>query len=146
MRHLEEYPGTLDGLARSERALLRVVAEGARRPAEAFMAYQDTEDRPFMGDATAWHRLARLAEEPAPLVRRVDGAPFRGPRSPAGEPDGAFLVQEIELTEVGRQVLVGGADWAALHGVDRWLGGVRLEGRRSAWRFDPAAGRLLPAA
>ena len=61
LRHLEEYPGTADGLGRSERALLRVVAEGARRPPEAFLADQQTEHRPFMGDATAWGRLFRLA-------------------------------------------------------------------------------------
>jgi hypothetical protein len=42
-------------------------------------------------------------------------------------------------------VLAGEADHVRLNGIDRWLGGVHLEGDEAAWRWDAAAGRLTPA-
>jgi Domain of unknown function (DUF1835) len=59
-RHLQQFPWTTDGLSRSERALLRARADGARTPAEAFLAAQRQEERPFLGDAIAFDYLERL--------------------------------------------------------------------------------------
>jgi hypothetical protein len=59
-RILEQFPWTTDGLNRSERALLQARADGARTDAEAFVAAQRQEERPFLGDAIAFEYLARL--------------------------------------------------------------------------------------
>ena len=59
-RLLEELPGTRDGLGRSERQLLEAVAAGARSRADAFLAAMRAEEAPFMGDQTAFDRLAGL--------------------------------------------------------------------------------------
>lgn len=59
-RLLQQFPWTTDGLNRSERALLQAVADGARTPADAFVAAQRQEERPFLGDAVAFEYLARL--------------------------------------------------------------------------------------
>jgi len=120
-RQLEEYPGTDDGLARSERQLLEAVAAGRAEPADAFLAAQEREEAVFMGDAVAFDRLAGLARGPVPLLA---GAPYR-------------------LTAAGEAVLAGNADRIELAGIDRWLGGVRLEGKR-VWRWDRATRRLAP--
>jgi hypothetical protein len=48
------------------------------------------------------------------------------------------------LTSAGREVLDGAADRVAACGIDRWLGGVHLEGRR-AWRWNARAGHLVDA-
>jgi hypothetical protein len=59
-RLLQQFPWTTDGLNRSERALVAAQQGGARTPAEAFVAAQRQEERPFLGDAIAFDYLARL--------------------------------------------------------------------------------------
>lgn len=99
-RHLQQFPWTGDGLNRSERALLQAVADGAGTPAEAFLAAQRQEERPFLGDTIAFEYLAALpltdaleltAESRAILAgeREWEGRPerwFGGVHLPAGAP------------------------------------------------------------
>jgi hypothetical protein len=48
------------------------------------------------------------------------------------------------LTDAGKQLLAGHADWVKLSGgIDIWLGGVHLEGAESEWRWDPGAQKLV---
>ena len=101
-RHLEQFPWITDGLTRSERALLRAVADGARTREAAFLAAQAQEERPFLGDATAFAHLDRLA-------------PLAG-----GE--------ALALTPLGEQVLAGETAWDQRP--DMWLGGVQVGGWR----------------
>jgi hypothetical protein len=43
----------------------------------------------------------------------------------------------MALTEAGRNVLACDIDWVAAGGSDRWLGGVHLDGRNAAYRWNP---------
>jgi len=59
-----------------------------------------------------------------------------------------FPTGALSLTQAGHDVVAGRCDWirlAAPDEIDRWLGGVHLSGREPAWRWDPTAGRLVPA-
>jgi len=132
VRFLEEYPAVGTGLPRTERQILDGLARGITRPADLFLDSQRVEERVFMGDATFWTRLESLARGPHPLVRLSER-----PRQQA-LPKG-----EIELTDDGRRVLAGDADWIALNGIDRWLGGVHLVGRSVGWRWDVGGRRLV---
>jgi hypothetical protein len=129
---LEEYPSTENGLGRTERQALELLAGGPRSPFDLFRATYPLEERPFMGDTTFWWRVRDLANAPSPFVElRVHGeAPFRLPEG------------EVVLTDLGRAALDGRADWVELNGIDRWIGGVHLQGSRAAWRWDRAARRL----
>jgi hypothetical protein len=52
----------------------------------------------------------------------------------------------VAITEAGRSVLAGAADWVGLNGFDRWLGGVHLSaatGDEVEWRYDPNARALV---
>ena len=41
------------------------------------------------------------------------------------------------LTEKGQNALGGQADWIKINsGIDRWLGGVHLQGQEATWRWD----------
>lgn len=124
-RHLEQYPALVDGLDRSERALLGAVAAGAATPPDAFVRAQVQEDRPFLGDTAAFWYMARLAAGPAPLLQTPDGRTLR-------------------ITELGGEVLRGERDWPGACGDawDRWRGGVRLRGPEPAYRWDPVARNL----
>lgn len=130
LRHLEEFPAVADGLSRSERQILRALGRGAVTFEEVFRATQGMEERIYMGDASLHRILRELAAPPRPLVRTEPGvnAPLRALR--------------ISLTPTGREVLAGQDDWVRIRGIDRWLGGVHLQGSQAAWRWDAAAGRL----
>ena len=91
-RHLQQFPWLGSGLNRTERALLEAVAAGARTPAEAFLAQQRQEERPFLGDAIAFEYLAALprGDEARAILageQTWDGRPERwlgGVHLPAG--------------------------------------------------------------
>jgi hypothetical protein len=133
-RHLEELPSVAGGLARSERQILRALASGPKTFPELFRATQAMEERVYMGDLP-FHRILReLALPPRPLIRLDPGAQatLRSLR---------FL--QIALTASGREVLDGRDDWVRIRGIDRWLGGVHLQGAEAAWRWDAETGRAL---
>jgi hypothetical protein len=133
-RHLEQFPAVGDGLARTERFALESLRDGPRLAADLFLDQQKAEEAPFLGDLTFWSYLERLASGPAPLIRFRD----------EGRPWGA---RTASLTDAGREVLDGGADWLALHpSNERWLGGVLVRGPETPWRRDAASGRLVASA
>lgn len=131
VRFLEEYPAVGSGLSRTDRQIMDGLTRGMTNPADLFVATQQLEERIFMGDATFWTRLEQLARGPRPLVRLS-----ARPTHPA------FPNADIELTDDGRRVAAGQADWIALDGIDRWLGGVHLVGRDVVWRWDPGRRKL----
>jgi hypothetical protein len=126
-RHLEQFPDTAAGLSRSERQGLEALAEEPLPFDELFRISQAQEAAVFLGDAVFESYLAELAAEPRPLVELA--------------PTGRWM-----LTAAGRSVLAGERDRVALRGLDRWLGGVRLQSPRRVWRWDRAERRLVPPA
>lgn len=126
-RHLQQFPSTRDGLSRSERQALEVLAERPRPAGELFIAsHRDREDPIWLGDSTFYSYLEAL-----------------GPLVTIGEADELHR-RNVALTDLGLDVLAGRADRIAAVGIDRWLGGVHLTGRSVAWRWDEAAGRIVP--
>jgi hypothetical protein len=123
-----EYPATRDGLSLTERRLLAAVADGAQDGVQdaghAVGRAWARETRPFMGDSTCFGRMDRMAQGPHPLLRL----------DPPGRP--AERTTGVRLTGTGARVLAGEADQIALNGIDRWIGGVHLEGRHVPWRWD----------
>jgi hypothetical protein len=125
-RHLQQFPSTRDGLSRSERQALEVLAEGPRTAGELFVAsHHDREDPIWLGDSTFFSYLKDLG----PLV--------------AIEEADEFHRCSVTLTDLGRDVLAGRADRVAAIGIDRWLGGVHLHGRAVPWRWDEAFARIV---
>jgi len=116
-RFLEEYPWTGDGLSRTERQVLQAAAAGKRKKTEIYFESRKQEDVPW-GDASVYLRMEWLASGPQPALVK------------SGK-------DEYAITEAGQQLLAGKADWIALQGgIDRWLGGVHLQGKQSQWQYD----------
>jgi hypothetical protein len=114
-RLLEEYPWTESGLSRTERQLLEAFADGPSSREAAFHAAAVAEERPFLGDTSAWATLDRLAP----------------------------LLEGDALSDRGRAVLTGSEFWVPSQ--ERWIGGVRLPPGPSPWRWNPDAARLEQA-
>ncbi len=140
-RHLEQFPAVGDGLSRSEVQALRVLAQGPQIVRDAYVAAHAAQEEPiFLGDTIFASYLESLSQGAQPLVLLADGQPIRLPRPGRGTP--AFWDATVALTRAGQAVLTGQADWIALAGIDRWLGGVHLQMSGVIWRWDRAVGRL----
>ncbi len=132
LRFCEEYPSRREGLARSERQILEILRHGEARPGALFKQAQDLEAAAYLGDATFWKYVERLANGPLPLVAARGRPHFRPPVSGI---TGPFLSQTLYLTDAGTSVLAGKVDWASAGTIDRWMGGVHLT-PRNLWRWD----------
>jgi hypothetical protein len=136
IRHLEQFPSTRNGLSRSEQQALEAIDAGAGTVREAYLAsHQRREDPIWLGDSTFADYLEVLAAGAMPLLTLGDG--------PSGTP--GSMERSVALTTAGREVLGERADQVRLNGIDRWLGGVHLQGEEAAWRWDVAHRRLAEA-
>ena len=89
LRLLEELPAPGDGLSGTERRALQAIAAGAATPAAAFLAEQDLETAPFLGDAWFFRVLAGLVPARPGWSRRRPATRSRRPRrwaTPAPSP------------------------------------------------------------
>jgi hypothetical protein len=149
LRHLEEFPSASDGLSRTERTILARVAAGTNRWTHLFNEVLEAEERPFMDDLTFRHRLEAVMTGATPLVRGRSEKflelmrRLRGSHPPEQASWPAAAADELELTAAGERVLAGDADALELNGIDRWLGGVHLEGRAPQWRWDDRDRRIV---
>jgi Domain of unknown function (DUF1835) len=139
-RLLEELPGPVDGLTRTERSALGAIEAGARTAPGAFVAVQRLEDAPFLGDTWFHRTLAALGQGATRLLETDDGRPLPQP-PPVGDGK-VFASLRLRLTATGERVLEGEADRIELLGIDRWIGGTHLT-PQTAWRWDAATRMIL---
>jgi RNA polymerase sigma factor (sigma-70 family) len=129
-RHLEQFPSVDSGLSRTERQALSVLHEhGSLSGRRLFAAVQRLEEQIFMGNGSFYRLMADLSSVRHPLLQISDT-----PQLSLGE---------VTITEAGRTVIEGRADHIGLNGIDQWLGGVRLQGDKVAWRWDRMSGRIV---
>jgi hypothetical protein len=136
LRHFEDFPGTLDGLARTERQALLAAASGDSNPGQIFGACQAMEEARWCGDTMFWGWLRGLATARMPAIALA--GPDDWYRSREG-----IEATTVGLTRAGHALLRGAADWVRMGGAERWMGGVRLQGREAAWRWDGAKRALV---
>ena len=137
-RLLEELPELQDGLSRTERQLLRVLADGPRPSSASFLASQELEDVPFHGDSWVFRALWELGRGEPRLLETASGEPVPEPRDGAPPGNG-----ELALTSLGRAVLAGTADRVERLGIDRFVGGTHVTSD-AVWRWDAAQRALVP--
>jgi len=134
-RHLEEFPSDADGLSRSERRLMELALDRPVDIHEAFPRMHDGETAYYITDLSFFDAANALATSSPPLLT-INLANPNGSAMPVGT---------LELTAHGRDVLLGRADRLQLCGIDRWLGGVYLQGSGPVWRWSRRAGHLIEA-
>jgi RNA polymerase sigma factor (sigma-70 family) len=137
-RFLQEYPWTTDGLSRTERRLLELAAGGKVELSAAFPRMHADEEVYYVTDmslATLADTLSRTSPPLLTLAQRTvaDGELPRG---------SVTLRDAVTLTDIGRAVLARRQDRIATCGIDRWLGGVHLQGDADLWRWDDERQRI----
>jgi len=133
-KHLQRFPSTRNGLGRVENAGLKLIASGYRQFKSLFPAFTRHEREYGYGDAQFYLELKRLANVPQPFL--INGG------NTTLDPVRIFL-SSFELTEHGVAALAGEEDFIARNGIDEWLGGIHLQGREAAWRWDEETQQLL---
>jgi hypothetical protein len=134
-RHLEEFPSDIDGLSRSERRMMDIAREAPADIQQAFRRMHEGETAYYITDISFFDVANGLATATPPLLI----INLKHPK------DSEMPVGTLELTTHGRDVLRGQADRVRLCGIDRWLGGVHLEGRGALWRWSGGERRLIEA-
>lgn len=132
--HLARLPSTSNGLGVVEQTSLEAIAGGASTPMELFRQVTDALHRLGMGDLEYWKYLRVLSRGEHALLS-IEGA---GNSADFTQIPG-FLNRTVKLTELGKQVLAGEADWVKVQGVDEWYGGLHLQGHDVPWRWDSGA-------
>lgn len=139
-RQLEEYPSVENGLSRTERQALQIIKSGMKKPYAIFMRNQSMEKRVYLGDGTFFSHLETMAKNSPPLVTTEADKTFVVPsKYPPGK---EFREQELLLTEEGERVLDNHLDWLQIHEIDKWIGGVHLNGT-NIWRWDNGTQQLI---
>jgi hypothetical protein len=131
-RFVQEYPWTIDGLSRTERRLLELADAGSIDLSAAFPRMHDREDAYYITD-TSMAALAETLSRTSPPLLTLALGPIAGR---------AGLRGSVTLTDSGRAVLAGEQDRIAVCGIDRWLGGVHLQGDEDRWRWDDNRQRI----
>jgi hypothetical protein len=125
-RFLQEYPWTADGLSRTERNLLQLANDGTTDLMSVFSRIDRNEQAYYVTDLSLAAMAQALSETSPPLLSRE-----------VPDDDGTNpLDAAVMITDAGRAVLSGRQDRIATCGIDRWLGGVHLQGHSNVWRWD----------
>jgi hypothetical protein len=129
VRHLQEFPFVRNGLNQTEQNALEAIKSGIMEPKRLFQEIQRREESAWLGDSMFWPYLEQMAKGTDALLK-IEGV---GPWANAPT---ELSTRFIHITEQGRRVLSGEADWIGLKGIDRWIGGVHLQGKHVSWRWD----------
>jgi hypothetical protein len=132
-RFLQEYPWTTNGLSRTERRLLDLASHGAIALWKAFPMMADGEQVYYPTDGSIAGMVETLSRTSPPLLT------FNASETK----EGSALRGSVALTGMGQAVLAGQADRVATCGIERWLGGVHLQGRTGIWRWDNASEQVV---
>lgn len=132
-RHLEELPDVASGLGRSERQILAAVGRGVSGEAALLAEAHAIDPRYPLTDLQLRTTLATLCRTGLIEGGEAGALTARGRQALAGALD---VVTESAGAEPG-------ADGGPSRGIDRWRGGVHLQGGGPVWRWDSAARRLV---
>lgn len=114
-RMLEEYPNKNNGLSRSAHEALLVISKGKEKPYEIFTAYQEQEERKFMGDVIFWKILDDFKEHKL-ILSKENG-------------------KKLTITPLGQKILRGEKNRLSIKPLNRWIGGVNLNSD-NLWCWD----------
>ncbi|MGG3280628.1 sigma-70 family RNA polymerase sigma factor [Paenibacillus solani] len=131
--HLARLPSVNNGLGIIEQTTLEAVAGGTDKPHELFRKVGDQLHTLGMGDLEYWYYLAKMTQGSDPLLL-IDGTePF--PDFKLSVPQ--FQDRVLQVTNRGRDILDGKVDYACTGMIDKWVGGLHVQGETPSWRWNP---------
>jgi hypothetical protein len=138
--HLKRFPSARNGLGNIENTVLKLIQSDASDFNDLFSRFADALPEYGFGDAQLWLTLRRL-NGAKQRVLKASGLDHDFSESPLTKD--VIHNARFEITELGKSVLGGEADFVALNGIDIWLGGVHLEGDKNLWRWDDQSEKIV---
>ncbi len=133
LRALQELPGP-DGLSRTQRQILYSLDRGVARPGMLFAQVQNMEEAIFLGDMSFFKILSGLQYCQRPVLTGLPQE-FKPQILSDGPQRKEFITSPLHITEFGKDVLSGKADFLSENGLHRWWGGRELT-TSDHWRWD----------
>jgi hypothetical protein len=131
-----EYPALGCGLSAMERLFLEELScHGPAMPCTLLSNPLDARWQ-GIGDVYLLGKVRGFIDAPNQLACFAE--PFNG-----NFDNFEFNGSVLEITEFGRRVLAEQADAVLYNGVNRWIGGVRLEGQDCPWRWSEQERRVV---
>jgi hypothetical protein len=127
--HASRFPSTRNGLGEAEKRILEGIAAGATDFTSLFSRFDPEPPLLGFGDGEFLRHLRRLATCAVPMIT-------------ISEAQGSPPKPRYALTQPGRDVLDGKADYIALNNADLWLGGAHLT-HEKVWRWDEQAQKIV---
>ena len=90
------------------------VAKGKKRQHEIFLESQNQEQHPFIADIIFWKILDDFLEYK--LIEKKDN-------------------EDIDITDLGKDILAGNKSWISIKKIDHWIGGVHIN-NDNLWCWD----------
>ena len=139
LRTLQELPGP-DGLSRTERQILYSLDRGVSRPGMLFAQVLNMEEAAFLGDWSFFKILSGLQFCSRPAI---SGLPQKFNTKIFANDDQRkeFITSPLGLTEFGKSMLSGKADFLSENGIHRWWGGIELT-TSDHWRWQDEGEQL----
>jgi len=131
--HLARLPSVNNGLGIIEQTTLEAVAGGTDKPHDLFRKVGDQLHTLGMGDLEFWYYLAKMSEGADPLLVMDGTASF--PDFKRAVPQ--FQDRVLQVADRGRELLGGKADYACTGMIDKWVGGLHVQGANPLWRWNP---------
>ncbi len=131
--HLRRFPAITNGLGEIEHSALELVDRGCHNFEKLFPKFASSKAVYGLGDSQLWMSILDLTRGEKPLMMSEGEA----------EAHEISFATNFELTDTGKAVLRGESDFIKINGIDKWLGGVRLQGRDDMFRWDAVNERLI---
>jgi hypothetical protein len=126
LRQLEEYPDCTTGLSRTAFHALNIFQQGESHCGKVFGEYAKTEERLFLGDLSFWNILNEMVTANPPLLIPKNGINLKAP---------VKATDNLVITPIGKDVLVGKANFLEYFEINRWIGGTHLN-KSNIWNWD----------
>jgi hypothetical protein len=132
---LLELPDLVTGLTATQRTMLDLIDKGVRRPLNVLC---DTGRQEALAAMSYWQRGALLNDMAScgtPAISGLQAGPFTLELHDDVERFERYRRSSLELTDFGKAMIAGEADFAAHNRIDRWWGGTRIT-NENLWRWD----------
>lgn len=138
MAHLNRFPSCKNGLGIVEQTTIELLHQGHDTPLQLFQQFSNQHHVLGYGDLQYWLTLRRMSQGMHPLLLLEDNVSFPNFKKSVEN----FLSTPVRMTDLGQQLLNETSDWISLNGIEKWLGGVHLQGNVNVWRWNCEDGSL----
>lgn len=127
----ERYPSTQNGLSANQQLILELIGDEEMPILTLFKKVSQTVSHYGLGDLQFWTIVDSIRKCEVPLVRLTGGDKLPS-YSEALPPQ--FEKWRLHRTDMGKLVHICELDHLYLNGIDDWIGGVHLLGKKDIWR------------